>query len=668
MNLSWIDWTIMAVAVVLLRLVSLSTRRHMKGVADFLSANRSAGRYLLTIAQQMGATGAISLVALFEMYYQVGFTAIWWGFMSIPVGIIILLTGWVYYRFRETRALTLAQFLEMRYNRRFRVFAGLICWSCGILNFGIFPAVAARFFMYFCGLPEHFHIAWIPFDFPTFAVIMAIDLALALTFVNMGGQISVMITECAQGIISAFIFIVVAATVMVKLSWPQIVHALSMAPANASMVHPIRTGQAGDFNVWYFIIGTIGAIYAVNSWQGTSGFQSSGRSAHEMKMGGIISMWRGTPLFLMSLLLPIAAYAVMHLPEFSAMAAKVNATLHTIDNPAIRNQMRVPIALAHFLPIGIKGLLATVMLFFSFTCHDTYMHSWGSIFVQDVYMPIRNKPLTPEQHVRLLRWSIAGVAIFAFFFSLFYPQSQKILMFFAITGTIWTGGSGAVIIGGLYTKRGTTAAAYGAMIVGALVGVSGLIIPQIYQGRYHKEFPINGMWLWMIAIVCALAVYTIISLLTYRRQPDFDLDKMLHRGKYRVSSEHNSETRVSSRWLQVVGITPEFTVYDRILAVALVVWNFGLFSFFAVATAVNLIFHVGNQWWFKFWHIYIWIHFVIAVPATIWFTVGGILDMKALFRRLSTAVRDNSDDGRVCRESEETQLEPAPTIDAVRRN
>jgi len=32
--------------------------------------------------------------------------------MTIPAGAVILLTGWCYYRFRETRALTLAQFLE----------------------------------------------------------------------------------------------------------------------------------------------------------------------------------------------------------------------------------------------------------------------------------------------------------------------------------------------------------------------------------------------------------------------------------------------------------------------------------------------------------------------------------------------------------------------------
>jgi hypothetical protein len=54
--------------------------------------------------------------------------------------------------------------------------------------------------------------------------------------------------------------------------------------------------------------------------------------------------------------------------------------------------------------------LATTMLFFSFACHGTYMHRWGSIFIQDVMMPFRKKALAPDQHIRLLRWSVAFVA------------------------------------------------------------------------------------------------------------------------------------------------------------------------------------------------------------------------------------------------------------------
>ena len=233
-NLSYIDWAIMAIAVIALRSISLSTRSHMKGVADFLAANRSAGRYLLTIAGQMGTVGAISLVAFFQMYFSAGLPPIWWAFMTLPSSAIVILLGWVYYRYRETRAMTLAQFLEMRYTHKFRIFAGIICFSSGILNFGIFPAVAARFFVYYCGLPDQFHL--LGMTIPTIAPVMLADLGLALTFVTMGGQVSVMVTECAQGMVSAFIFIIVTTVVLLKVSWPQMVHALNMSPTDASMM------------------------------------------------------------------------------------------------------------------------------------------------------------------------------------------------------------------------------------------------------------------------------------------------------------------------------------------------------------------------------------------------------------------------------------------------
>ena len=64
------------------------------------------------------------------------------------------------------------------------------------------------------------------------------------------------------------------------------------------------------------------------------------------------------------------------------------------------------------------------------------------------------------QHLRVLRCSILGVGVFIFFFSLVFQQSEYIFLFFAITGAIFAGGRGAVIIGGLYWKRGTTAAAW----------------------------------------------------------------------------------------------------------------------------------------------------------------------------------------------------------------
>src|SRR5204862_2567345 len=111
----------------------------------------------------------------FEMVMISGFTLTFWNALLAPVLLLVAVSGFVVYRYRETRALTLAQFFEMRYSRRFRLFMGMLAFTAGVLNYGIFPAVSSRFFVYFLGLPERVQI--IGLNVPTFAMIMACYLA-----------------------------------------------------------------------------------------------------------------------------------------------------------------------------------------------------------------------------------------------------------------------------------------------------------------------------------------------------------------------------------------------------------------------------------------------------------------------------------------------------------
>jgi len=75
-----------------------------------------------------------------------------------PLVFILAMSGWVLYRYRQTRALTMAQFLEMRYSRRFRVFTGFVAFGAGLVNYGVFPSINARLIIYFCGLPDHVNL------------------------------------------------------------------------------------------------------------------------------------------------------------------------------------------------------------------------------------------------------------------------------------------------------------------------------------------------------------------------------------------------------------------------------------------------------------------------------------------------------------------------------
>lgn len=639
--MTFLDWVIVVVSMVFLIAVVAGSRRYMQSVADFLSAGRTAGRYLITVSQGMSMLGSITIVGMWEMNYVAGFSLRWWEFTMGVVLLGITVSGWVIYRFRQTRALTMAQFFEIRYSRRFRIFAGLLAFVSGVVNFGIFPAVGARFFIYFCGLPLSFTVLGITIG--TFPVVMIVFLSIALFFVFAGGQVAVLITEFFQGIFANTIFLVLVIYFLFLIGWDQIYQAVTTAPPDASLINPYHTSHVKDFNLWYFLIGMAGVIYGKMSWQGTQGYNSSAKSAHEAKMGEVLGNYRDIPRWLMLVFIPVIAYTILHHPAFADKAAHVQGVLQGLETHAIRTQLTVPLVLASMLPIGLMGAVTAVMLMATIGTHDAYLHSWGSIFIQDVVMPFRNKPFGPKQHLTVLRLSIIGVCIFIFFFSMVFQQSEYIFLFFAITGAIFTGGSGAVIIGGLYWRKGTTAAAWSALLTGSVVAVGGIIIKQI-----NPEFFINGQEFWGLAMLVSSVVYVLVSLLGNRG--DFNMEKMLHRGNYAIQGETQVVSEVPSRGLKMLGMGKEFTRGDKIIYITAYAWTFGWTLVFIIGTWFNLTGEVSDSSWLAFWRVFIIIYTVTSVFIIIWYTIGGTKDLREMVKRLATATRNHQDDGFVMKE------------------
>ncbi len=638
MNLVPIDWIILAAVMAVMVSGVILSRQQMRSVADFLAAGRTAGRYVLAVSEGMAALGAITIIANLEMNYVAGFSMSWWAMTMSVVVLVRAVSGWVIYRFRETRSLTLAEFFERRYSRRFRIFAGVVAYLSGVVNFGIFPAVGARFFIYFCGLPSSFDLLGL--TIPTFPVVMIVLLATALFFVFSGGQITVIVTDFIQGLFVNVGFVLIVVYLLFVVDWSQIFAALATAPAEASLINPFRTSQVRDFNFWYFLIGVAIVIYGPLSWQGTQAYNASAKSAHEAKMGSALTMWRGMPQNIFWLFLPIVAYTVMHHADFTALATNVEAGMAGVERETIRSQLRIPLVLVELLPKGLMGLFTAVMLAAFISTHDTYLHSWGSIFIQDVVMPFRRRPLSQRQHLRVLRWSIMGVAIFIFLFSLLFQQSEYIFLFFAITGAIFAGGAGAVIIGGLYWKRGTTAAAWSSLLTGSGIAVTGIILHQLYD-----DFPINGQVFTAISMGGACLVYLAVSWLGPRRE--FDLDKLLRRGRYRVASDHDRTEVEPSRGWRMLGMGREFSRTDRVIYLATYAWTGIWFLVFIVGTVHNLTHTVPDSAWERFWSIFVYVQVAGSCLVIVWFSLGGFSNIREMLQRLRTAQRDEQDDGVV---------------------
>ena len=667
MNLAWIDWFIIGVLIVALGLVACRTKRYTKSVSGFLAANRCGGRYLLTMAEGMTWVGAITIVASFEQRFQVGFCATWWYLMITPIGVFLALSGWVIYRYRQTRALTMAQFFEMRYSRKFRIFAGLIAWLSGVINYGIFPAVTARFFIYFVNIPQH-KVMLGPLELNlTLGVIMAAFLGVALVFALNGGQIAIMITDFLQGQFCNVVFLLITIFLLVKFGWSNILDTLKQAPAGESMLNPFDQTNLRDFTFAFFAMTAFNNVYSYMAWQGSQGYYCSAKSPHEARMGRVLGMWRAMISMIVLILVPVCAYVMLNGSAFPEQAEAVRVTIDALGNSTLEKQLTVPIALSKMLPAGLLGLFCFLMIAAAVSTDDTYLHSWGSIFIQDVYIPLRNqdKPLSPEKHLKLLRWSIVLVAVFAWFFSMLFPLKDYILMFMALTGAIFIGGAGSVIIGGLYWRRGTTAGAWAGMIVGSLLSVTSVLLinvvwPKVlpvlreshpgwqWLQRLPQEFPLSGMAMAQLSSLAAILAYVAVSLLT-KSKAGFDLDRMLHRGKY--ASEQGCDSQrprsLTSKLWRALGISEEFTWGDK----AIYFFALGSQLFWLLVFICGTIYakttKTTNDQWGKFWTVYLSYTIAIAVITTVWFMWGGFRDMVDLFQHLKNAKINADDDGRV---------------------
>ena len=71
-------------------------------------------------------------------------------------------------------------------------------------------------------------------------------------------------------------------------------------------------------------------MYTRMAWQGEQAYNTSAKSAHEAKMGGMLAGWRGIPQGLVLTLVPALCYVVLHHPDFADIAAAANGTIDSI--------------------------------------------------------------------------------------------------------------------------------------------------------------------------------------------------------------------------------------------------------------------------------------------------------------------------------------------------
>jgi len=496
----------------------------------------------------------------------------------------------------------------------------------------------------------------------TFPVTMAVLLFVSLFFLFAGGHIAVLVTDCLQGMftqIAAVIIVIVL--VCIQLDWGNVVEVLISVgdpDKGMSLLNPLKaSNQEGGFTFWFFMISIVAAWYNIMSNMQSQAYIASAKTAHEYRMGSALNQWRWQALLLFFMVLVLCAMVVLHHPDHAATSVEINKQLDAAvssqpieTQDTLRKQLTITMALSHIMPVGLAGLFCAIMLAALISTYDSFMHTWGVVFLQDVIMPFRKKRFETKTHLWLLRLSIFGVAAFSFFYSMFFPNTESLLMYFALVNSIWLGGSGAVILGGLYWKRGTNAAAFWTLILGAVMGSICTIVklgwPKWYDGA---TFPINAQWLFLITIVVSVAVYWIMSLMG---NENHNMDKLLNRGKYAIEGEQTNVVHRTKWYEKMFGIGQEFNFRDRVTAYSIVGWLLMWLGVFIAGMIYGFVAKPGEEAWAKFWYVYLICLFGLSIVTTLLFTIGGLVDIESLFKSLKTQKHDYDDDGMVIEDSD----------------
>ena len=745
MSFGWGNWLVVLLPMICILGMAFYSRRYVHDMVDYLSAGRVARRYVICVGGMEEALGVMLLIQNMEKNYLTGFSINFWNVTALLVGMFLGLSGWCIYRFRETRAMTLGQFLEMRYSRSLRVFASVLKVTADILTEIILPAVAARFFIYFFDLPLYYKVFGITFS--TYASLMVFTLTIAMFIIFSGGSVALLVADCLQGLLCYPMFLLIVIYALVNYDWnTEIVPVMFDRVSGENFMNPFDVKNMRDFNLFMIFVLCFQRVMNRAIWLG-GGSSTSAKDAHEQKMAGVLGTWRGGFSALMMTVLGIVLIVALNHSHFSAKAADIRSKLsikvasevmtetqqrdfaasvvrvgeqkqnigvdpqlsqkQNLDTPyfdlaeatlksgadsnlttqkfrTLYYQQLFPVAMRELMPKWMLGLFILLVVMIMVSTDASRIFLISTAMAQDLVLPFLKNPMKPRHQMMLIKLLSVLVAAIFFVASLLMAQMEYIQLFVAIVGALWTGGAGAVMVFGLYSRFGTTAGAFASLISGAVISVSGMtasrnwadiiypwlhsrgmipalssflatvsrpLNPWIDWKMNAKKFPINAYEILFIAMLASCVCYVIFSLITYRKP--FNLDKMLHRGEYA-----DDKTRVAvnswslkSIFSKLVGISSEYSRSDRAIAYSVFVYTF-IYRFFLTFIVVLVINTFTGGWAKRGWSIYylitmLIVPFVVGLISSVWFFIGGVIDMRHLFRDLEARKRDFSDDGRV---------------------
>jgi solute:Na+ symporter, SSS family len=499
-HFSWaIDGTIVGLYLVATMIAGVMVRKYVGKVEHFLVAGREVNVFLGIASLAATEFGVITCMYTAEAGYKYGFAGATPGILTALAMLFVGVSGFCVKPLREAGVVTIPELLEKRYGPRIRWAAGVVIVLGGLLNMGVFLRITGEFLVLVGG-----------FDLKdlnrNILLVMTGLLLLGTIYTVVGGMLSVLVTDFLQFIVMSVGLIAVTILVLMNVGWDRLAQTVTDHCA-AGGFNPLVNHEQGGLP--FILFNALASLAVVLTWQTMI---SRLLAAKDAKTGQQIYT-RTSFFFVCRWLIPgiwgIAALAVLPaagLDKLPLDALQGKASLYAM-----------PIFLSQFVPIGLMGLLLAAMLAADMSCTSSYMITWGSVIYNDILAPFRKTQWSERRGLLWNRVIVTLIGVFLLVFGLLYQLKGDAWDYLLVTGTIYLASISTLLIACCYWKRANNWGAAGAIILGAVIPLSFLVM-EVVPATAHIAKAIGPSYSGIAAYVATWAAMIVGSLL--KPKPD----------------------------------------------------------------------------------------------------------------------------------------------------
>lgn len=548
-NFTSLDWVIIAIYMALPLAVGLLAFKFIHNVKGFVLGGGTAGTSL-NIATYIGTgLGLVTLMYASIDAIQHGFAYVTLALIGFAVIALIGATGVVISPLRKMGVLTIPEYFEKRYSRRVRILGGALCVLAGVLNMGLFPKMGAIFLTYVTGLGDTAVDASL-----TINIITSLLIVLVLIYTVLGGMVSVIINDYIQFIVLSLgmalgIFFCLTHE---SLGWERMIDTIAVERGEA-MFNPLAapveiapkelspeaydriltnippsiretvvdeaTGKLKPVTLagygWTWIVFNMLVFFVAGfCWAPESSRALTAKNPQVAKRTFLFSSPGQFARLAIPALWAVAAFTLIsQTPELKDFFFPTHE-LYGMAGPIHEPAAAMPLMLGKIMPTGLLGLLVAGLLAAFLSTNDSYLLCWASVIARDIVGPLRGKPLTGQQEIRVIRISVVLIGICLLAWGIWYKLPDSVWNYMSVSGTIFLSGCGIALLGGIYWKGASTIGAYASMFTG-LVAIAGLFLDPLNEmlqsSGYSLTLTMPGVGLLNYGL-CA-AVFIIFSLL-----------------------------------------------------------------------------------------------------------------------------------------------------------